>query len=454
MINNPLFPLIKKLLKAIFKKSGRTTIPESAIIPRQSHPISQSDVSHHALNVVKHLTNHHYQAYLVGGSVRDLLLKQKPKDFDVATSATPNQVKKLFKNARLIGRRFKLAHIYFRRELIEVATFRGKEEKSSKAQETNQDGMVIRDNVFGTLESDVWRRDLSINALYYCPKQHAIIDYVGGVKDIEDKTIRIIGKPDERFTEDPVRMIRAIRFAAKLDFFIEAETAKSMLKNAHLIQGVSNARLFEEVIKVFHSGHGQKAQKLLVEYKLFEYLFPQTTKANQENSHCFALIDKTLKNTDRRIQATKPVTPAFIFAVLLWHPMLQAAKNIQQNHKGMSRLESLEKATLSVFQQQNKISHVPKRFSQYIKEMWLLQYRFDKREGNRCFSLLNHPRFRAAYDLYALRAEVNESNKATLNWWTRFQVAKNQEQVAMIAQLNPQPKNNNTATDAPKSENE
>lgn len=402
------------------------------IINRNAHPLSQSDISFNALKVISHLAKNKYQAYLVGGSVRDLLLHKKPKDFDVATEATPNQIKKIFKNARLIGRRFKLAHVYFRKEIIEVATFRSTTNESSSDATKNTDGMIIRDNEFGTLESDVWRRDFTINALYYCPSRRAIIDYTGGVRDVKNKLIRIIGDPNTRFSEDPVRMIRAIRFSATLGFTIEQKTKESIKNSAALIQGTSNSRLFEEVIKLFHSGAGDKASLLLQKLGLFPYLFPETAK-QLDNKRTFSLIQMTLQNTDRRIKVGKPVTPAFIYAILLWHPMLALAKEYRQ--AGLKRLESYEKAIIEIFKLQSKLTHIPKRLTQYIREMWVLQTRFSKRQGQRAFRLISHPRFRAAYDLYALRADVGETDKNIVSWWGEFQYARTDRQHEMQSEL-------------------
>ncbi len=410
----------------------KTIIPKAVIIPRTAHTLSQGDISHNALKVITHLSKNKHQAFLVGGSVRDLLLRKKPKDFDVATSATPNQIKRIFKNARLIGRRFKLAHIYFRKEIIEVATFRSNSDERSQKTQTNNDGMIVCDNEFGNLESDVWRRDFTINALYYCPNRRAIIDYTGGVKDVESKTIRIIGDANVRFSEDPVRMIRAIRFASTLGFSIEPKTEQAIQQCAELIQGTSNSRLFEEVVKLFHSGAGNKVFLSLIENNLFPHLFPQTSE-QLSNIRCKGLIQQTLKNTDQRIKVRKPVTPAFIFASLLWHPMLEHAKH--HRSQGAKRLESYERAIVDVFRMQNQITHIPKRFTQYIREMWFLQTRFSKRQGTRAYRLISHPRFRAAFDLYVLRAEIGETNKELVDWWTEFQFASHEQQQEMVSEL-------------------
>lgn len=415
------------------KKKPLRNMPSHAIIPRDHHRVSKTDISANALKVINRLHGHKFEAYLVGGSVRDLLLGQQPKDFDVATDAQPEVVRKLFKNARLIGRRFRLAHILFHREIIEVATFRGSDDSSS--QKLNEQGMLIRDNVYGDIASDVFRRDFTINALYYNTLDSTIIDYVGGVKDIEEKTIRIIGKPEIRIKEDPVRMLRAIRFAGKLDFQIENLLAEQIKKQSPFIQHVSNSRLFDEILKLYHSGHALSIQGLLQKYSVFSKLFPLTDETVKNNHYVLPLIKATLENTDKRIKAVKPVTPAFLFSVMLWYPMVEKAKKYESD--GMHQLASLEKAMNEVIHQQNSITHIPKRFTQAMKQIWLLQYRFEKRYGKRVYHLYQHPRFRAAYDLLVLRAKAKEITPELADWWTIFQTATDEEKQTMLQAIEP-----------------
>lgn len=369
---------------------------------------------------------------LVGGSVRDLLLSAQPKDFDVATNAKPAEVKKLFRNARLIGRRFRLVHILFYRDIIEVATFR-KESTESESQHINQDGMIVRDNEYGSITNDVWRRDFTINALYYNIADFSIIDFTGGFQDLNSKIIRIIGDPDKRYHEDPVRMIRAIRFCAKLDFTLEKTTEDALHRLTHLLDNVASSRLFEEVIKLYHHGHGLKSQQLLEKHHVFEHLFPYTFAAMQEDPSLKSLIDNTLKNTDNRIQNNQPVTPAFLLAVFLWRPLLTEIEAYQQ--KGVPPLPALEKGMNVVLSKQNKHISIPKRFTQSMREMWVLQFRFNRRHGNRAFRTLSHPRFRAAYDFLLLRTLVGEEEMSLSDWWTEFQEVDELKQQEMVKNL-------------------
>lgn len=361
-----------------------------------------------------------------------MLIGKHPKDFDIATSAHPKDVRGLFKNARIIGRRFQLAHILFRRDIIEVATFRGDAEKPG-AQKKNDKGMIVRDNVYGTLEEDVWRRDLTINALYYDVKTSSIIDFTGGVEDIKKKQVRIIGDPTERFLEDPVRMIRAIRFSAKLDFNIEEATYQALCENTEALAHVSSSRLFEEVLKVYHSGQAQVAQQQLIDSGLFKVLFPLVNEALDADETVNDLILETLKSTDKRIQNNRPVTPAFLFATLLWRPLL----NYQQSYieKGMPPLPALEKAMKVLVSKQQQFISIPKRFIQSMREIWLLQFQLNKRHGKRAFRLATHPRFRAAYDFLLIRSFAGEVDTELAEWWTDFQRAKDDEKKRMVNEL-------------------
>lgn len=377
-----------------------------------------------------------FQAFLVGGSVRDLLLNKSPKDFDVATNATPQQVKSLFRNARIIGRRFKLVHILYHREIIEVATFRGHEPVDDNHQ-TNARGMVIRDNVYGTLEEDAWRRDFTINSLYYNMEDASIVDFTGGFGDINERLIRIIGDPVVRYTEDPVRMLRAIRFSAKLQFAIAEETAAPLIQLSGLIKHVSGSRLFEEATKLYQCGEAESVQRLLVQYGLFSHLFAQTSSLMDSKYPVNALLVMALENTDTRIRDNKPVTPAFLFAVFLWFPLLTRTEQLKK--EGMDPLPALEKAMSLVISEQNQVVTIPKRYTQIMREMWLLQYRLPKRTGHRAFGLLEHPRFRAAYDFLALRALAGDESMELAQWWTTFQEAELAVQTDMVEALSKEP---------------
>ena len=428
--------IIIKLIKRLLRKTRASKPPANSayVIPRSQHHVSKTDISPNALKVLNRLNSAGFQAYLVGGSVRDLMLSKAPKDFDVATNATPNQIKNLFRNARIIGRRFKLAHILYHREIIEVATFRGHEPVDDN-QQTNDRGMLIRDNAYGTLEEDAWRRDFTINSLYYNLEDASIVDFTGGVEDINQRLIRMIGNPVTRYQEDPVRMLRAIRFSAKLHFDLAPETALPLLELSTLITHISGSRLFEEITKLYQCGEAVSVQNLLVEYGLFTHLFAQTDKLKDSKYPVNALLAIALENTDTRIREEKPVTPAFLFAVLLWFPLLVRTDELKS--EGMDPLPALEKAMSQVIVEQNRMVTVPKRFTQVMREIWLLQYRFPKRSGNRAFHLLEHPRFRAAYDFLALRAIAHDESVELAEWWTTFQEVELSVQEEMVAALTP-----------------
>lgn len=425
--------LIKKLLRKT--RTNQPPVDLSYIIPRSHHNLSKTDVSPNALKVLNRLNSSEFQAYLVGGSVRDLLLGKAPKDFDIATNATPNEIKKLFRNARIIGRRFKLVHIIFHREIIEVATFRGSESHEiDDNQQTNERGMLVRDNVYGTLDQDAWRRDFTVNSLYYNIDDSSIVDFTGGVKDVHQRTIRLIGDPEVRYQEDPVRMLRAVRFSAKLHFDIAEETAAPLPKLCHLIKHVSSSRLFDEMTKLYQCGEAESVQRLLVKYGLFAHLFEQTHHLLSSDYPVNALLGIALENTDTRIRDNKPVTPAFLFAVLLWFPLKDRALRLQKE-EGMDPLPSLEKAMSLIISEQNQVVTIPKRFTQVMREIWLLQFRFPRRYGGRAYNLLQHPRFRAAFDFLALRALAGDESMELAQWWTSFQEVSEAEQANMIASL-------------------
>lgn len=421
---------IKQLLRQSRKQSS--PVHTKHVIPRAQHDISKTDISMNALKVLNRLSSAGFEAFLVGGSVRDLLLRKAPKDFDVATNATPNQIKKLFRNARIIGRRFKLVHILFQREVIEVATFRGHEPIETQHR-INERGMLIRDNVYGTLEEDAWRRDFTINSLYYNMNDGSIVDFTGGFKDIESRLIRIIGDPITRYKEDPVRMLRALRFSAKLNFELEQATAESLFSTNTLINHVSSSRLFDEMAKIYQCGNAEMVQGLLIKYGLFEKLFPLVHQLFESQYPVKALIGIALENTDTRIQDNKPITPAFLFAVLLWFPLMQCANQFRK--EGLAPLPALEKAMSVVIAQQNQTISIPKRYTQIMREMWIMQYRFPRRAGKRAFNLLQHPRFRAAYDFLALRALAGDESIDLAQWWTIFQEESLEKQNAMVSAL-------------------
>lgn len=375
-------------------------------------------ISINAQKVVKRLTESGYQAYVVGGCVRDLLLGKLPKDFDVATDAHPEEVRDLFRNSRMIGRRFKIVHVRFGQDIVEVATFRAPHNEVETEMHYSEGGMILSDNIYGTFEEDVHRRDFTMNALYYQPETRTLVDEVGGLPDIEKRQIRLIGNPDNRFREDPVRMLRAIRFKAKLGFNIEPATEEALSRLGHLLQDIPPARLFEEMLKLFMNGYGESAFELMIAYNLFGWLFPDTGKLLNEGRNR-ELIRLALNSTDNRVAENKPVTPAFIFAALLWPPFV--AENERLIELGMANLTACHEAATSVLGRQQLMISIPRRFSGPMREIWNLQYRLSSRHGKRAETLLRHKRFRAAYDFLVLREQTGEDLDGLGAWWTEYQ---------------------------------
>ena len=360
-----------------------------------------------ALNIVKKMTNSGYETYLVGGCIRDILLGYKPKDFDIATSATPEQINKLFKRSRIIGRRFKLVHIMFSaRKFIEVATFRAGNLK------TSSDGLVLRDNYYGTLKDDVFRRDFTVNGLYYDINKSEVIDYVGGLKDLEILKINMIGDPSERFEEDPVRMIRAVRFQAKLNAKIESKLIEAIQKNSQLLAKIPPARLYEEVIKLFHNENSIVVFRELFKLGLLKHLFSQT----KENS----FVTASLINTSERIKSGNSVTPAFLFAVFLWSAVNKRFNQISKKNK--SRIELMLEASEYVIKQQTQQVMMPRWLSSRVKDVWLMQYQLENYNPKKSKTLIRSPRFRMAYDFLVLRSEsIDKDVKAKAEYWTNIQ---------------------------------
>ena len=375
---------------------------------RQSVQFDKQLLDPDALKIVKKLNKTGYEAYLVGGCIRDLLLGYAPKDFDIATNATPEQIQKLFKRSRIIGRRFKLVHIIFSaRKFIEVATFR-----SGRSNSTSTKGMVLRDNFYGSLEDDVFRRDLTINGLYFDVQNSEVIDYVGGLDDLKKQQIKMIGNPSERFEEDPVRMIRAVRFKAKLKATIDLNLNKSILNNAHLIQNIPPARLYEEVIKLFHNENSLDVFRELSNLGILKYLFSQT----QEDS----FVSASLNNTSERIKTGNSVTPAFLFAVFLWSAQNKRLNELKK--KKMSRFDLMIKASEDVIKKQVQQVMMPRWLSGRVKDIWLLQHRLENSSPKKTEELLNNPRFRMAYDFFVLRSEsIDQQLKSMAEYWTNIQ---------------------------------
>ncbi len=422
--------MIKKFfrfIKRLLRKSASFT-PE--IIEYQEHKINKSIVSANALSVLKKLRQAGYSAYLVGGCIRDLMLNIEPKDYDIVTDALPEQVKKIFSNCILIGKRFRLAHIRFRNEIIEVATFRA---SGSKKILQNTAGMIVRDNVYGTIEDDVLRRDFTINALFYEPNSGQVIDYVNGVQDLRNKTINFIGEPIQRYVEDPVRMLRAVRFAVKLNFEIAKETAAPIAEYAYLLENVSSARLFEEYLKLFMYGNAHKTFIFLKEYRLMEQLFPLLSRCVNRIDDQF--INIALQNTDQRVLEGKTLSPAFLLAVFLW-PILQHKVQILMQAE-YDRNQAFTDALSFVFDNNNIRLAIPNKIQISIKEIWFLQTRLEKnRCGKKLDLLLTHQRFRAAYDFLAIGAASGYHWAIDLYaWWEKYLAANAEEQALMTSAI-------------------
>jgi len=433
---------------------------EPIILTRDRHCVSRKDISKNALKVLYRLNEAGYQAYLVGGGVRDILLGLNPKDFDIATDATPEQVHDLFRNCRLIGRRFRLAHILFGREVIEVATFRASHEGSEQKTavipprhdrknrnnkpkrdhlaQTSTQGMLVRDNVYGTMQEDAFRRDFTVNALYYTVKDFSVIDYADGLQDLAERQLRLIGEPTARYREDPVRILRAIRLSCKLNLTIEEKTAEPIKELANLLSHVSSARLWDECNKLLLAGHAKNTWQALCDREVAEYLFSQTVtslsnKEDDKKTAGFdAFIQAALSNTDKRIANEQPVTPAFLFAVFLWKPLQDLTENLMK--KGMPAYEANQKAAAKVMDIQRHAIAIPKRFSVIAKEMWSLQFRLTNLKRKSVHSLINHPRFRAAYDFLCLRAGNDRELVALAKWWTDYQEAEQGVRIKMLNQ--------------------
>ncbi|WPC73663.1 polynucleotide adenylyltransferase PcnB [Vibrio porteresiae] len=408
------------------------------IIARQDHSVSRQMISENALKVLYRLHGAGFEAYLVGGGVRDLLLGGTPKDFDIATNATPEQIRQLFRNCRLIGRRFRLAHIMFGRDIVEVATFRGHhQEQDSQVSAQSEQGMLLRDNVYGTKDEDAERRDFTINAMYYNIADYSIHDYAGGVEDLEDRLVRLIGDPETRYREDPVRMLRAIRFAVKLDFDIEEDTAEPIEHLAPLLGEIPSARLYEESLKMLQSGHGLETYHLMREYNLFQQLFPVIADHFTEDfsSHTEHMLDLALDSTDLRVEENKRINPAFMFAAILWYPMIELAQRLT-DELGIQYYDAVMEASNQILDRVVKRIAIPRRHTATIREIWQLQLRMPRRNGKRAIRLMELNKFRAGFDFLQMRGEVEGGETQQLaQWWETFQSAGRNMRQAMVNDL-------------------
>ncbi|MCF7980655.1 MAG: polynucleotide adenylyltransferase PcnB [Pseudomonadales bacterium] len=395
------------------------------IISAKEHGISRQEISPNAIKVIETLHQAGFKAYLVGGGIRDLLLGLHPKDFDISSNARPEQLIKLFRKARIIGRRFRIVHVYFGREIIEVTTFRGHHPETDEEHPhavTSETGQLLRDNIYGSVEEDAIRRDFTINSLYYDLENNSLLDYTGAYNDIKQRQLRTIGDPIQRFREDPVRILRALRFAAKLNFSIDKESEQSILMLSDLLNHIPAARLFDEFLKLLLSGYGQKTFALMRQYQVFEHLFP-LTNGHLKYDYEQRFITLALQNTDLRIAQNKGITPAFLLAVLLWPPLQSRSKVLIA--QGISPVMAMQQAGQQIISEQLRRTSIPRRFSMPMRDIWYLQLRLDKRSGQRAEKLLSHPRFRAAYDFLLLREQCGEPSPELQiglgEWWTNYQ---------------------------------
>lgn len=436
--------MCKKILTKAKSSNENTSFDEPQVFSRDQHPVSRKQISSNALKVLYRLNKGGFEAYLVGGGVRDILLGMTPKDFDIATNATPEEIKALFRNCRLIGRRFRLAHIVFGRDIIEVATFRGhhdtapkKEKNCQKTSKQSEHGMLLRDNIYGSIEEDAERRDFTINALYYSATDFTVHDFANGMRDIEQRTIRLIGDPETRYREDPVRMIRAIRFATKLDMTISDETKAPIKQLAPLMENIPPARMFEEFMKLFISGKSLDNYRMLREFELFRYFFPalerKLLKEDSKSTRLF--IEKAMNSTDSRINNEQRVTPAFLLAALLWNVLQDNISRLKAG-ANLSPQDAFFTALSEITSEQQQSIAIPKRFQMPMKDIWILQDKLARRDGKRAFKTLEHPKFRAGYDFLLLRGEIEGEEIALLaKWWTDFQQASPDVQQLMIKSL-------------------
>ncbi len=390
--------------------------------------IDQSRISVNALKVVARLAEHGYQAYLVGGCIRDLLLGKTPKDFDVATDAHPEEVSDLFRNSRIIGKRFRIVHVRFGREIVEVTTFRGPHDDQYD-ENHSESGRTLVDNVYGTFEEDVFRRDFAMNAVYLQPGTGEVVDLADGVADVTSQIIRTIGDPEKRMREDPVRMLRAIRFKAKLNFRLEPELERTIKSLGYLIQDVPPARLFEEVLKLFMSGYGRASFDALVELELFGWLFPDSNRS-RDYAATEDIVTAALESTDKRIAEDKPVTPAFVYAAMFWYPFVAERDRLQQE-ENLTQVDASHEAANNIISKQQLFTSVPKRFTGPMRDIWFLQFRLPNRLGKKPDVLMAHKRFRAAYDFLLMREIAGEKTDNLGQWWTDYQEANEDQRGGM-----------------------
>lgn len=408
----------------------------------KEYGISLKDFPTNAVAIVTKLHKHGYQAYIVGGCLRDLLLGQKAKDFDIATNARPEEIQKVFgRQCRLIGRRFRLAHVVYGREIYEVATFRAEHHSNAneKISKTNDVGMLLRDNVYGTMREDAERRDFSVNALYYDVAHNLIFDFFNGIDDLRASRLKLIGDPVVRYQEDPVRMLRAVRFMAKLEMFLDRSCDEPIRKMAHLLNHIPPARLFDESLKLLQSGNGFKTYELLRKYGLFEQLFPVLSPffTEKADSNAERMISKALNSTDDRIRDNLRVNPAFLFAALLWYPLREKIDELK-NEGGLNTFDALALAANEILADSCKAMALHRRYTAVIRDIWTLQFQLPKRTPKRAQQTLEHIKFRAAFDLLVMRAEIEGGDLVELSaWWHEYQFSNDSQRQELLKGVKP-----------------
>ena len=426
--------MIKKFIEKVFgaRRSRKPAVPKERIYTRDEHGIRREELSNAAISVCEGLHRAGYKGFVVGGAVRDLLLGRHPKDYDVATDATPEQVRGVFRRARIIGRRFKLVHVMFRDETVEVSTFRANHPAADADEQdgrADEHGRLLRDNVYGNQQEDAIRRDFTMNALFYDPEREEVWDCVNGFADIKQKRVVMIGDPTARYREDPVRMLRAARLAAKLGFTIDPPTEAPIAELAPLLGNVPTARLFDEMQKMLFSGHALNGIEKLRSLGLHLGILPVLDSLFADPA-AKAFVTLALQRTDERIALDKGVSPPFLFAALFWWPMVQRSRALEA--KGVRPLQAMHEAMDDVLDAQRKTLAVPRRLDPLIKELWAAQPRFPHRSQRQAFRTLTHPRFRASYDFYALRAEAGDADTEIAAWWERFQFADEPTREGML----------------------
>jgi poly(A) polymerase len=454
--------LIKKFIDRLLGKTAQhdgaasqVSFGKRHVVPLEVHGIAANLVDERALSVVETLQRAGFEAFVVGGAVRDLLLGLRPKDFDVATNATPEQVKGLFRRAFIIGRRFRIVHVVFGRgrehEVIEVSTFRAYldnaaaeqvvgNEKTSKSElagmkhAVDSSGRILRDNVWGPQEEDAVRRDFTINAMYYDPQSQTVVDYHGGFKDIKKRVLRMIGDPAARYREDPVRIIRAVRFAAKLNalgFKLDAKTADPLVKSHELLADVPQSRLFDEMLKLMQTGHALASIAQLKLLGLARGIYPLLDLIVDRAE--FAFVNAALLDTDRRVAEGKPVAPSFLLACALWMDVRDGWH--QRRQQGQHAHPALQDAIDDIFN--DRIGDVSGRgkLASDMREIWIMQPRFEKRVGSAPFGLVDQPRFRAGFDFMRLRADTGEIEEALADWWQEFSQADDNVRQDLVDQV-------------------